>query len=200
MKTCTKCGESQPLDQFSKKAAARDGLQCQCKVCQKDAAAARYSANPEQPRAASVKWIKAHPEKAKAASVRNAKALREKVEAASPEWVKAYKAELSAACAARYAANPARWRIYCNNARARKAGVAGKLSHGLAAKLFDLQKGLCACCGQPLGDDFHMDHVLPFKLGGRNVDGNIQLLRASCNMSKGARHPDDFMQSRGFLL
>ena len=63
-----------------------------------------------------------------------------------------------------------------------------------------LQKGLCPCCRKPLGNDYHMDHIIPLALGGSNGDNNIQLLRSECNLEKQAKHPVDFMQSRGFLL
>lgn len=45
-----------------------------------------------------------------------------------------------------------------------------------------------------------MDHIVPLALGGSNTDGNIQLLRATCNQQKHAKHPVVFMQERGFLL
>ena len=76
----------------------------------------------------------------------------------------------------------------------------GVLTNGLTAKLFVLQKGLCPCCAQPLGDNYHLDHIMPLALGGSNTDDNIQLLRQRCNRQKHAKHPIDFMQSRGFLL
>jgi 5-methylcytosine-specific restriction endonuclease McrA len=81
-----------------------------------------------------------------------------------------------------------------------KKETGGKLSSKLAARLFVLQKGKCACCLQPLGDDYHIDHIMPLALGGTNTDDNIQLLRAKCNLQKNAKHPVDFMQQRGFLL
>lgn len=56
------------------------------------------------------------------------------------------------------------------------------------------------CCGLPLGDNYHIDHIMPLALGGSNTDDNIQLLRQRCNNQKCAKHPVDFMQSRGFLL
>lgn len=74
------------------------------------------------------------------------------------------------------------------------------MSSGLAIRLYKLQRGKCACCGLPLGDDYHLDHIMPLALGGTNTDDNIQLLRAKCNMQKSAKHPVDFMQQRGFLL
>jgi 5-methylcytosine-specific restriction endonuclease McrA len=47
---------------------------------------------------------------------------------------------------------------------------------------------------------YHKDHVVPLALGGEHAPNNIQLLCPACNLSKGARHPVDFMQSKGMLL
>jgi 5-methylcytosine-specific restriction endonuclease McrA len=91
-------------------------------------------------------------------------------------------------------------RIYRQNRRTRKLGNGGKLSKGLADKLFKLQKGRCACCRELLGLDYHLDHKMPLALDGKNIDDNIQLLCPFCNLSKGSKHPIDFMQSKGFLL
>lgn len=75
-----------------------------------------------------------------------------------------------------------------------------KLSPGIFKKLLKLQRGKCACCGLPLGNNPHLDHIFPLARGGDNSDGNIQLLRARCNLQKSTKHPIDFMQERGFLL
>jgi 5-methylcytosine-specific restriction endonuclease McrA len=76
------------------------------------------------------------------------------------------------------------------NRRARIKQVGGKLSDGLRIKLFENQKGLCACCGELLGSNYHLDHRMPLALGGANEDWNMQLLTATCNMKKGKKHPD----------
>lgn len=120
---------------------------------------------------------------------------------------RAYQAAYSVANAVKRNAATAKWnadnqerrRINKRNYRARMAG--GKLSIGLAGRLFKLQLGKCACgCKQPLGDDYHMDHIMPLALGGTNTDDNIQLLRSICNLQKSAKHPVNFMQERGFLI
>lgn len=90
-------------------------------------------------------------------------------------------------------------RIYAHNRRIRQFST-GKLSSNLAEKLFKLQRGKCACCGKPLGDNYHLDHIMPLALGGANEDWNIQLLTQRCNNQKHAKHPVDFMRSRGFLI
>jgi 5-methylcytosine-specific restriction endonuclease McrA len=82
--------------------------------------------------------------------------------------------------------------------KCRKNG--GKLSKNIIERLFKLQRGKCACCGLPLGENYHMDHIMPIALGGKNVDSNIQLLKATCNRRKSSKHPVDFMQELGFLI
>lgn len=96
--------------------------------------------------------------------------------------------------------NPEIMRIQSHTKRARKRKSGGCISVGLSGKLFKLQRGMCPCCSFPLGDDYHLDHKMPLALGGTNTDDNMQLLRAKCNLQKNAKHPVDFMQSRGFLL
>lgn len=89
---------------------------------------------------------------------------------------------------------------HANNRRARKAAVGGKLTRDLSTRLYDLQKGRCACCKIALGNSFDLDHIVPLFRGGANVDSNIQLLCDKCNSSKGAKDPVVFMQQRGFLI
>jgi 5-methylcytosine-specific restriction endonuclease McrA len=84
--------------------------------------------------------------------------------------------------------------------RGKVSGATGELSPGLPQKLLTLQRGRCAYCEAKLANDYHMDHIEPLALGGQNVDENIQLLCAFCNLSKGAKHPVEFAQRRGLLL
>lgn len=148
----------------------RQSFRTICISCARAAEERRYAANPHRAKAATAAWMKANPER-----------------------VKTY-------MAAWYRANRDLHNVHQEIRRARKMGSGGKLSPGIAKKLYALQRGLCACCGKPLGKDYHKDHIMPLALGGRNEDSNIQLLRATCNLQKKAAHPVDFMQKRGFLL
>ena len=123
-----------------------------------------------------------------------------KLRARRVAWYAAHSSECKARTAAWRVANPLAVRINLQNRSARMRANGGSLSRGLAGKLFKLQRGKCACCGMPLGNKYHLDHVMPIALGGPNIDSNIQLLRQRCNSQKGAKHPFEFMQSRGFLL
>lgn len=91
-------------------------------------------------------------------------------------------------------------KYFWNKSKSIRRGCAGRLSRGLSEKLFKLQRGKCACCRSSINNGFHLDHIEPLSKGGENEDLNIQLLCPSCNKSKHAKHPVDFMQERGFLL
>ena len=190
----------------------------------------RYAENAEEARARALKWHTDNPEKAKAKAAAWRAANLDKAKADAAAWYAANRDKVKAIDAKRYAANPdmrkatsARWRaanpervkerlakwrtenpeadrIYKQNRRARKLKNGGVLTKGLAEKLFRLQRGKCACCHVSLADGSHLDHRIPLALEGPNEDWNMQLLCGPCNLSKGAKHPVDFMQQRGFLL
>ena len=185
MKTCTKCGETKALSEFSKDKQRSDGLQSSCRDCNNAKSKAWYAANREHRNASKKARYANNPDSAKAMA---------------SAWYSANSERAKSTAAAWRADNPEKIRTYNRNRRARKREVGGRLSPGLASKLFKLQRGKCACCGQPLGNDYHLDHIIPMALCGTNTDDNMQLLRGSCNLKKGAKHPVEFMQQRGFLL
>lgn len=186
-----------------------------CKLCAKANDAAWRAKNPERKKANNAAWQKANPERNKANREAWLKANPGKMKAMQAAWYlentekanaygKSYRAEnpekVRVTKRSWIEANPNAGRVYNQNRRASLRANGGVLSRGLLETLFKLQKGKCACCGQPLGDNAQLDHIMPIALGGSNTDDNIQLLRSFCNNQKHARHPVDFMQSRGFLL
>lgn len=186
-----------------------------CKACTKIRMAAYRAANPGKAQADMAVWRAANPDRVKSIKSTWHDANLEKVKAIKSAWAAANPNKVTISNAAWYAANTdkvnayqAGWRkanpetvkIYSHNRRARERDAGGTLSKGLSAKLFKLQQGKCPCCAQLLGDDYHLDHIMPLVLGGTNMDSNIQLLRAKCNLQKNAKEPIQFMRQRGFLL
>lgn len=199
-KTCSVCGCEKPVSEFSKNKTTKDGMRQQCKACDKAARAIYYAATQDKRRAASAAWNKANPDKAKARKAAWVAGNVDRAKQTLAIWRAANGDKIKAAAANYRAANSEARRLHQQNRRSRARGAGGKLSKELPAKLFNLQKGKCPCCKQPLGDDYHLDHIVPLALGGTNTDDNIQLLRAICNQQKRAAHPVDFMRGRGFLL
>ncbi len=164
-------------------------------------------ANPEKVKASKAAWVLANPERNKIYRSANLEKIavyqkayyafnQEKLCKKTKDWKENNLDKVKSWLKL----NPEVARLHNQNYRAKKRINGGTLSKGLSAKLFKLQKGKCPCCKQPLGNDYHLDHIVPLALGGSNTDDNIQLLKAVCNLKKNAKHPIDFMQQRGFLL
>lgn len=202
VKTCNKCGASEFYESGH------------CKPC-KTAYAAKYRAeNPDKARAAVISSHNKHrakynaqkakmyadnPEPAKQRSKKYREQFHEKAIAIQAAWYEKNKDSERKKRRAHYLKNKNEWRRYAHNRRSRKAGE--KLSSDICVRLLRLQRGKCACgCGKQLGNSYHIDHIIPLFMGGKNTDSNIQLLRAKCNLQKGRKNPVDFMKSRGFLL
>ena len=84
--------------------------------------------------------------------------------------------------------------------RARRLSAGGFHSVKDIRNLKVIQKGKCAVCRTSIVEKYHLDHIMPLALGGDNSKENLQLLCPTCNLQKGAKHPIDFMKSKGFLL
>jgi 5-methylcytosine-specific restriction endonuclease McrA len=215
LKICTKCGESKPLGAFAIHSTSTGILRAQCRLCRSASVAAHHAANKARINARRAADRAANPGKH---SERNKKFYYENHErellkraewradnlpelrAAAAAWRAKYPERQKAAEVAWRAANPEVARIVTANRRARIKANGGVVSKGIVTRLLAMQGGKCACCGKELGEDFHLDHIMPLALGGANEDRNLQLLRAKCNLRKGHKHPVDYMQERGFLL
>lgn len=199
MKICSKCEIEKPKSEFYRQVRSKDGLASWCKPCRRASEKLRYSVNVAMVHAKQRAYREAH---------------REELIAKKREYHRENRVTINEKRRELHAANPERlnkrnreWQkenLECHraknhNRRARKQGNGGTLSPGLRNILLKKQGGRCALCYHMLGDDIHMDHILPLKLGGPNTDNNIQLLHKKCNSRKGAKHPVDYLRSLGLL-
>jgi hypothetical protein len=166
MKTCSKCDQEKPLDQFSRKSNSKDGLNSWCRQCNaaycrewadqnrtilNENAKMRARANPEENRERVKQWRKANPEKARE-NARKYKARRRERELA--------------------------------------AGIGSKRVS--RAKAWEDQNGVCPC-GEPIDRSIKhpdpmspcIDHIVPLVAGGKHTQENIQWMHFKCNALKG---------------
>ena len=201
---CKKCGSTEKTSRGD-----------ECKHCANARSAAWRAANPDKAKKFVADWVSKNKEQKAKIDAKWGKENAEKKRASYARWKDKHPGKQESANAEWYLnnkeqrkANNKAWQLknyglllrYSQNRRANKKNVGGVLSRGLKEKLFSLQRGKCACCSKPLGKYFHMDHIMPLALGGSNTDDNMQLLTATCNLQKNAKHPVKFMQQRGFLL
>jgi 5-methylcytosine-specific restriction endonuclease McrA len=91
-------------------------------------------------------------------------------------------------------------RNYVRNRRARRETAEGNHTNEDIVFLLEKQKMKCANCKKSIKFGYHVDHIVPLSLGGRNDKGNLQILCPQCNLSKHALDPIDWANKNGRLL
>ena len=159
---------------------------CRCAFC--------TAANRENKR----RWRATNPD-----SVR---ATKKRSDQAHPEAVRIRKRRYYVAHKEQHGAYQRQWRAthpdrVAASERNRKARIRESLGTHTAADIeaqYKRQHGLCfwravhADCRVQLGDDYHVDHVVPISLGGSNGPENLVLTCPKCNLVKNAQHPMDW--------
>lgn len=163
-----------------------------CKICRSAYSKAYNAANPEKMNAFNLASRTNYPERKRAWSESN------------PDYFRIYYAknrkERNIISRAWKKANPDKVREMSRNRRARKRNADGTHSSADIRGLLILQRSKCACCKISIDAGYHVDHIYPLSKGGSNDKLNLQLLCPLCNTQKHAKHPIEFMQSKGFLL
>lgn len=76
-------------------------------------------------------------------------------------------------------------------ARAARYRIKSNKSNSYSAEdvkiAFRSQKGQCWHCGEKLGEDYHVDHLIPLARGGTNSPRNIVVCCKKCNLEKHAK-------------
>jgi 5-methylcytosine-specific restriction endonuclease McrA len=100
------------------------------------------------------------------------------------------------------AANREKSRAIVRNRNAKRRNAKGAHTADDIDKIRKYQKDRCAMpdCRTELNGGGHVDHIVALSKGGSNAASNLQLLCAHCNISKSARDPIEFAQSRGLLI
>ena len=204
MKTCTKCGETKPLDCFGKHKLGAGGLQPRCRVCHnaeskawKQANEARRAEtrkqwkqdNKERVRETDRLWVDKNRDRrnqqARVRLARNhderlAKRRQHKAENAdkiklqNAQWKRDNAGRVSAYTRKRQAAALLRTPAWADN---------DKITAVYEEAAFM----------RALGIDVHVDHVFPLQgklVSGLHVHINLQLLIATDNIAKGNRMPE----------
>jgi len=180
MKTCPKCKVQKDPSGFSKKKAAKDGLQPKCKAC----SAAYKKENREAERARQAEWYQENREAESARQAEYRKANRESVAAKNAEWYQENRESVAAKNAEWTKENPDKCRAI---AAKRKAA---KLQRTPAWVDFEAIKAVYAEAHRLEeldGIPRHVDHVIPLQgelVSGLHIASNLKILTAEENLSK----------------
>lgn len=147
-------------------------------------AAAYYAAHREERLAYSYE----HREEKRAYNAAYYAKNREEILASKVVYRATHREEVAAYIVERREERAVHFRTY----RARKKGNGGTHTATDIKNQHAYQKGQCFYCGVKVGDDYHVDHVVPLVLGGSNGKENIVIACPTCNLSKNAKHPMDY--------
>ncbi|MEU5361150.1 HNH endonuclease [Streptomyces albidoflavus] len=182
-KTCTKCGETKALEEFSAYRRARDGKKPYCRQC-----ARQYAQTPTQKRA----YYAANRERLNESTKRR---NRDRY-ATDPE----YRASQITRSVERRRADPAIQREANNRRRARKAAATVKPFTTAELHAAWDEAGFYACywCDCDFTDSvkMHVDHLVPLDRGGAHAVENLVPACSDCNLSKNAKDPYAFALER----
>jgi 5-methylcytosine-specific restriction endonuclease McrA len=113
-------------------------------------------------------------------------ANRDRLRAVAREQQRRYRSEHPDAAREWWAANHDRHRLYQATRRSKRSSGASIVTERDIRRLVNRYRGCCAYCGDATAK-LTIDHVVPFKRGGRHTIGNLVPACQSCNSSKGAR-------------
>lgn len=180
-KTCTKCGESKPLDEFHRDRSKSDGRLPHCRACK---AAYRLvnrernyrqfaeyrAAHRDEQSARNARWVAGHREEIAEYRATN----RDRIEANRKRYVAAHP-EIS-------------WR---GNYRSRATRYGFDIIEEEFTKgdVIALYGDGCAYCGEPFEQ---LDHYVSIKNGGPHTLANVRPSCTSCNRSKRDINGDEF--------
>ena len=174
MKTCTKCRESKPIEQFGKDSKAKDGKFYWCKECARAHDRAYYYADPSRRVAISQAYYWRNVEKCRARARSDHWENRE----ANIERMRKYREE-----------NPHKHKELSARRHARKVGapVVEKIDREY---VWERDGGRCHICGKKIDRsiprNFHLDHLVPLSKGGNHTHDNLRAAHQTCNAMRHA--------------
>ena len=191
-KPCSKCGTEYPLtpEYFYRDKHAPTGLRSDCRACNKAKVLQYRNDHLEASRARELRYNETHREQ-RAAYIRQLRIEQ-------PEYENAHRDKEGRRRQQRkwFVDNPDKKSAYKRKdsakRRAYKAKSAGAYKPQDIHVQYRSQRGKCWHCGVPVGDDYHVDHLIPLSRGGSNSPENIVISCPSCNLSKGAKLPQEW--------
>lgn len=156
--------------------------------------------NLEKVRAYVAAYRSRHPERLREQEAQNRVRNAESIKKAQKEWRARNPDQVREIDAAWRRANPDKAKAKYRNRQARKRAAEGFHTAEDVQRIYDAQRGKCACCKKKVEGRYDVDHIVALSKGGSNWPANLQILCPFCNGSKNNKDSIEFMQSLGFLL
>lgn len=185
-KRCTVCGVEFPatLKYFSPNKGGRYGLMAACRMCRRIIAAKHREDHREEYRAYKANYYLTH--------IEEHRAHRTNYNTMHRKEIHAQQAGYRASLRGKIAKKGAEHRRRARKAQSNGAYTSAELDAVLKAHTNKKGQLICAFCGKPIKGQYHIDHWIPLRHGGRNDAGNLRVMHVRCNLHKKATHPHKF--------
>lgn len=192
-KPCSKCGTVYPFtaEYFYRDTHARTGLRSDCRFCNKAKSLKFRNEHIDESRARELRYNETHREKRRE--------YQRQLRKNNPGYGETHRDQVKRSAWERAwrDANPHKISIYKRRdsakRRAYKAQSVGDYTPADLELQFRSQRGKCWHCGKKLkGKHWHADHLTPLSRGGSNAPENIVVSCPNCNLSKGAKLPQEW--------
>lgn len=188
MKTCTKCGETKPLSEFSADKSKQDGLHTQCKSCRSAADRLNYAKKAEQIKQRVNAYKQADPERKRRMDAESYARNIDKRMAYHKERYASNSERIKAKTAAYFRANKERLRPYFAQAtrkrKARQRSATPVWADQAVILFFYVTRQYMT---NETGFEWHVDHVVPLQgryVCGLHVHNNLRVVPATDNLRK----------------
>ena len=194
-KECSKCKVVKPAQDFGPRKVAKDGLKSNCRECCNKTSRARHHRLAEANAKLSIAEIRQNTPEARCSECKQTKPS---VHFSRNNYSRI---GLQTICRSCDTVVTLRWsssnRDRHNSTAARYRARKKRLFwEDLALEQILERDGLgCAWCGV-IPDEYHVDHVRPLDLGGIHMPENLVASCVSCNTSKGATEPAEWLAQR----
>ena len=176
MKQCPKCREVKSFETFYASSTHKTGYASWCKPCESERSKAKNIANREHRLAKAKEWQEANKDRHRA----SIQVWRESNKERYANYFVKYREENRGACNAKWMRREA----------ARKQRTPVWLTNEMHKKI-EVEYKLAAWCSKVMGEDYHVDHVVPLQgktVSGLHVPWNLRVILGKENRMKSNRH------------
>lgn len=227
IKVCCRCKRELSFDCFNKNKSTSDGMSRMCRDCSKKVGKKYYEEHSDEMQQRSKLWRENHPERHKEQMRQYRENNKDKIaqyrdnnrdalnKYKRDHWLEYYKRSKDKILQyqaehqeeirqqrRRYNQTPARKLLQREYAAKRKAC---QISNGGNYSLLEVNELLeffdhkCAYTGQPLEDNYHLDHVVALTKGGTNYIYNIVPCNRGANCSKNNREMESWYRQQKYF-
>jgi 5-methylcytosine-specific restriction endonuclease McrA len=186
MKTCSGCGERKDFIEFSRNKRSKDGLQTQCKACNR----LTYLKNAEEKKAKAREYYAANKDAAKERMKAYAKKNLESCSERKQKWAEENREAVRRQKREWAARNPEKVRALNVIKRGRRKNAAGSFTSEQWIARLEYHENCCYYCGA--SGKMEIEHRIPLSRGGTNWPSNLVPACGPCNRRKSSKTELEF--------